>query len=188
MAFEHRPWGNRHRPVEIAFNLGHPDSLEEVLEIEDDQGLPTQDRDEAPEDDVIDGAENENVVLDPLSKRTFAVASRALLNRAVGSASPKYLRERRLTGKLSSDWSRHRYQLIVWYRPTCSRNPATSRGLQRFRPLAHSDNILAPKAKCVGLMLASQSTSWPLSSTSAEVARNASTRTCAPSSICNCFP
>src|SRR5689334_8591407 len=73
---------NRQRPVDIAFNLCHPDSLEEVLEIEDDEDFVIHDRDEVLEDDAIEGVESESAVLDRLSKRIFAVASRALLNRA----------------------------------------------------------------------------------------------------------
>jgi hypothetical protein len=72
---------NRQRPVDIAFNLDHPEGLEEALEIEDDEDKINRDRDEAP-DEESGTDENESSLLDRLSRRTFAVASKALLNRS----------------------------------------------------------------------------------------------------------
>src|SRR5678816_1340142 len=62
---------NRQRPVDIAFNLDHPEGLDEALEIEDDEDTINRDRDEAPDEEG--GAdENESALLDRLSRRTFA--------------------------------------------------------------------------------------------------------------------
>ena len=71
---------NRQRPVDIAFNLDHPEGLDEVFEIEDDEDTINRDRDEAPDEESAPG-ESESSLLDRLSRRTFAVASKALLNR-----------------------------------------------------------------------------------------------------------
>jgi hypothetical protein len=70
---------NRQRPVDIAFNLEHPEGLEEVIEIDDDDTTPGRERDDLADDET--NGENETAVLDRLNKRTFAVAARALLNR-----------------------------------------------------------------------------------------------------------
>ncbi len=72
---------NRQRPVDIAFNLDHPEGMEDVLEIDDDEDTPARDRDDAPDDDAVNGGESETAVLDRLNKRTFVVAARALFNR-----------------------------------------------------------------------------------------------------------
>jgi len=72
---------NRQRPIDIAFNLDHPDGLEESDEVEDDQDTPTRSRDDAPEDEGVNEDENEIAVLDKLNRRAFAVAARALSNR-----------------------------------------------------------------------------------------------------------
>lgn len=55
---------NRQRPVDIAFNLEHPEKLEEILEIEDDEDTPARDRDDAPDDETVNG-ESERAPLRP---------------------------------------------------------------------------------------------------------------------------
>jgi hypothetical protein len=93
---------NRQRPVDIAFNLDHPDGIEEVIEVDDDEDTIARNRDDAPEDDTVDNVENENAVLDHLGRRTFAVAARALLNRPNWVSVTEVFRASGLTGKSSN--------------------------------------------------------------------------------------
>lgn len=58
----------RKRPIEILFNLEHPDNILEFTEVEEDQD----------DDDAEDAVEEEISVADRIRNRTFVVASRAL--------------------------------------------------------------------------------------------------------------
>lgn len=70
----------RKRPIEILFNLDHPDGPPtEALEVESDEDSPT-----TPDDEVTDEPEEDTVATiggldEQLNKRTFVVASRSLL-------------------------------------------------------------------------------------------------------------
>ena len=73
---------NRKRPIEILFNLEHPEGPPvEVLEVESDEDSPI-----IPDDEVSDeadepadkGGDNEKGLAERLRERTFVVASRAL--------------------------------------------------------------------------------------------------------------
>ncbi len=61
----------RRRPIDILFNLEHPDSLEEVLEVEEDE--------DADPDGVDDDVEDEDAIAERVQKLTFVVASRRIL-------------------------------------------------------------------------------------------------------------
>ncbi len=70
---------NRKRPIEIAFNLDHPEGApEESIEIEDDAIPETQDIDDGT---LVEGEDDEETqsIHERLKRRTFVVASRALL-------------------------------------------------------------------------------------------------------------
>lgn len=89
----------RKRPVDILFNLDHPDGPPlEVLEVESDENLsydddvnPDSDLDEEQEDTVESVAER-------VSKRTFVVASRNLLS------NPKWIKVTEIFNEERSDW------------------------------------------------------------------------------------
>jgi hypothetical protein len=69
----------RRRPIEILFNLEHPDGPpSEVLEVESDEETPLLADDEVADDNGPDDGESERALLDRLNKRTFVVASRQL--------------------------------------------------------------------------------------------------------------
>src|SRR5207302_11235445 len=68
---------NRRRPIEIAFNLDHPDGPpSEILEIEDDAASLNGD-----DETVVEGEDDEHApsIQERLRQRTFVVARRALL-------------------------------------------------------------------------------------------------------------
>lgn len=68
----------RKRPIDLLFNLEHPDTVEEVLEVEDDEILNQDDELEeipAPEEESI-----ETSLPERLKKRTFVVYARSLEN------------------------------------------------------------------------------------------------------------
>lgn len=66
---------NKKKPIDIMFNLNHPDTVaEEVTELEDDE---EEDEDEDDDDNGIDA---ESDIMEELRKRTFVVASRSLKN------------------------------------------------------------------------------------------------------------
>lgn len=70
---------NRQRPIDIAFNLDHPEgSPVEILEVEDDEESPIRATDETQEEDT-ETSERESTIMERLNKRTFAVAFRNLL-------------------------------------------------------------------------------------------------------------
>lgn len=63
---------NKKRPIDIMFNLDHPDLVsEDLIEIEAEEDL---------DDDDDENEEDENEILEELRKRTFVVASRSLKN------------------------------------------------------------------------------------------------------------
>lgn len=72
---------NRKRPIEILFNLDHPEGPpRDVVEVESDEDTPLLGDDEQPDDEseADDAAESEKVLTERLNLRTFVVASRAL--------------------------------------------------------------------------------------------------------------
>ena len=88
---------NRKKPIEILFNLDHPDGPpQEVTEIEDDIAPAIKNGDEES-DDEAEAAEEGLSPLQKFAKRTFVVSSKQLLN------SPNWIR---VSDVLSdkSDW------------------------------------------------------------------------------------
>jgi len=70
----------RKRPIEILFNLDHPEGAPtDVLEVESDEDSPVVAEDEVA-DDADDAENGEEGLQEKLSRRTFVVASRNLLN------------------------------------------------------------------------------------------------------------
>lgn len=70
----------RKRPIEILFNLEHPDGPPtEVVEVESDEESPLTPDDELS-DENEDNDDNEQGILERLNRRTFVVSSRALLS------------------------------------------------------------------------------------------------------------
>lgn len=68
---------NRKRPIDILFNLDHPDGPPvDVLEVQGDEDTLVSDDEVADEDD---DAEDEQDLQEKLNQRTFVVASRSLL-------------------------------------------------------------------------------------------------------------
>ncbi len=68
----------RKRPIDILFNLDHPDTLDELTEVETDEDSPLEDEDVedvTPEEEADDDVEH---IQARLQKRTFVVASKAL--------------------------------------------------------------------------------------------------------------
>jgi hypothetical protein len=64
---------NKRKPIEIMFNLNHPDTIvNEITDIDDEE--------EDEEDDDENGIEGESDIMEELRKRTFVVASRSLKN------------------------------------------------------------------------------------------------------------
>jgi len=61
----------RRRPIDILFNLEHPESLEEVLEVEEDE-------DSDPEGVDDDDAEDEESIAERVQRLTFVVGSRRI--------------------------------------------------------------------------------------------------------------
>jgi hypothetical protein len=69
----------RKRPIEILFNLEHPDGPpSDVVEVESDEETPLLADDELVEDNGSDEDESEKALIERLNKRTFVVASRQL--------------------------------------------------------------------------------------------------------------
>lgn len=69
----------RKRPIDILFNLEHPDGPpSEVIEVESDEVSAMTPDDEEPEDG--DDADSEEGLQEKLTRRTFVVASRSLLS------------------------------------------------------------------------------------------------------------
>ena len=72
---------NRKRPIDILFNLEHPESPPSgFAEIEGDDESPVTPDDEIP-DDGEDGDDAEQGIQEKLNQRTFVVASKVLLSR-----------------------------------------------------------------------------------------------------------
>lgn len=70
---------NRRRPIDIAFNIEHPEGAPiELVEVEDDQQNPLHENEETLEDDG-DPEENESILAERLNKRIFSVASKQIL-------------------------------------------------------------------------------------------------------------
>ena len=64
---------NKKKPIDIMFNLNHPDTIvEETTDLDDD--------DEDDEEDDDNGNDGESDIMEELRKRTFVVASRSLKN------------------------------------------------------------------------------------------------------------
>jgi hypothetical protein len=69
----------RKKPIDILFNLEHPDGPPaDIIEVESDEESPLVPDDEVAED-VEDGDENEQALQEKLNRRTFVVASKSLL-------------------------------------------------------------------------------------------------------------
>jgi hypothetical protein len=75
---------NRKRPIQIAFNLDHPEgSPEESEEVEDDTETLSDDGNDIPEDaDDLEPGPEAGSVIDRINKRVFSVASKQLLRRS----------------------------------------------------------------------------------------------------------
>jgi|SRR5438874_6314132 len=89
---------NRKRPIDILFNLDHPDGPPvELTEVEDDSEFPLL---EAGDDEPDDDADDEELSIQQrLSRRTFVVSSRQLL------AIPTWVKVSDLLDGKKSDWS-----------------------------------------------------------------------------------
>lgn len=73
---------NRRRPVDVAFNLDHPEGPPlDVNEVEDDQEKPIHGNDQASDEEGEDD-DGEESVFERLNRRAFAVASKQLLGRS----------------------------------------------------------------------------------------------------------
>ena len=73
----------RKRPVEILFNIDHPDGAPvDIVEVEDDADSPVLDRDE----DDADDDDDEDDIQERLRRRTFVVSSKQL------EADPRWVR------------------------------------------------------------------------------------------------
>lgn len=71
---------NRRRPIDIAYNLDHPDGPPiEIIEIDDDQVMPIYGNGDGGDED--DEELDNTSVLERLNKRTFSVASKQILSR-----------------------------------------------------------------------------------------------------------
>ncbi len=90
---------NRKRPVDIAFNLDHPDGPPvDLQEIEDDKDNPIASDISASPDDEPDESERIESVLDRLSRRAFAVSFNALFTR------PSWIRVSEVFKGEKADW------------------------------------------------------------------------------------
>jgi len=91
---------NRVRPIDIAFNLDHPDEVPaETQEVEDDKEGSLSNNEEDSDTDEAEPTEKLESVLARLKRRAFAVSFKALFTR------PNWVRVSDvLSGKLS-DWS-----------------------------------------------------------------------------------
>jgi len=69
----------RRRPIDILFNLEHPDGPPaEALEVDSDETTPLATDDELPDDTDNGGDDEEEAVIEKLNRRTFVVASKSL--------------------------------------------------------------------------------------------------------------
>jgi len=69
----------RKRPIEILFNLEHPDGPpSDLVEVESDEPTPLVAEDEVTDDNGAEEDENAKALLDRLNKRTFVVSSKQL--------------------------------------------------------------------------------------------------------------
>ena len=93
---------NRKRPIQIAFNLDHPEgSPVESEEIEDDNSSSPDESNDVPEDadDIENGPENESEsVIDRINQRVFSVASKQILRQ------PNWINVSDVFIDGSSDW------------------------------------------------------------------------------------
>lgn len=127
---------NRQRPVDIAFNLDHPEGLEEVLEIDDDEDRINRDRDEAP-DEESDPDESESTLLERLSRRTFAVASKALLSR------PNWISVTEVFKAEKSDWQFVKALVTSPDDPNFAKYSSRLQRLRRVREYPYVMHVLA---------------------------------------------
>lgn len=67
----------RRRPIDILFNLDHPDALEELTEVEGDENSPLEEED-AEDITAEEEGDGEEALQTRLQKRAFVVSSRAL--------------------------------------------------------------------------------------------------------------
>lgn len=89
---------NRRRPIDIAFNLEHPEGPPtELLEVEDDENSRNLDMDDTSNGDADEDA-NEASIQERLNKRVFAVASSQLLSRT------NWVSATEVFGGVRSDW------------------------------------------------------------------------------------
>ncbi len=90
---------NRVKPVDIAFNLDHPEGApQELLEVEDDSENLTLIDAESASDDEPDTEERVESVLERLKTRTFVVAFRALFTR------PNWIKVSEVFEASKGDW------------------------------------------------------------------------------------
>lgn len=88
---------NRKRPIDILFNLAHPDGPPvELTEVEDDAEFPTL---EAGDDEAEEEVEEELSIQQRLSRRTFVVSSKQLL------AIPTWVKVSEVFSGTKSDWT-----------------------------------------------------------------------------------
>lgn len=66
---------NRRRPIEILFNLDHPDQLDFVTEVTDDEGENGAEADEDTEDEAGDEDASDTSLVDRMNRRAFVVKS-----------------------------------------------------------------------------------------------------------------
>lgn len=74
------------KPIEILFNLDHPDGLSQITEVDDDDGTDDDDDDDDVLDPERDDGEGDSSLQQRLRQRTFVVASKALL------ADPRWIK------------------------------------------------------------------------------------------------
>jgi len=73
---------NRKRPIQIAFNLNHPEGGPlDVEDIEDDLEKPTDENNDVPDEETIEEENASSSVYDRIDLRNFSVASKPLLGR-----------------------------------------------------------------------------------------------------------
>jgi hypothetical protein len=91
---------NRKRPIQIAFNLNHPEgSPEESEEVEDDSDIISGTNDDVPEDaDDLELGPEQSSVIGRINKRVFSVASKQLLRR------PNWINVSDVFAEGSADW------------------------------------------------------------------------------------
>ncbi len=91
---------NRVRPIDIAFNLDHPEGPPtELQEVDDDQQGPTSDGAEDTDADEAEPSEKLESVLSKLKRRTFVVSFKALFTRS------NWVRVSDIFAAKQSDWS-----------------------------------------------------------------------------------